>query len=68
MGKVFKPEDLTKRKWIINEAVQDLSLGVRELTKNILESWMGKESKDRLLVLLGDKETERLLKKDKLQS
>lgn len=65
MGKVFKPEDMVERKKIIDEAVQDLTPGNRELTKRILESWKGEESEKRLVRLLGDEETKRILKKVK---
>ena len=65
MGKVFKPEDVVKRKKTIDEAVQDLTPGNRELTKRILESWKGEESEKRLARLLGNEKTKRILKKVK---
>jgi len=69
VGKVFKPEDVVKRKKTIDEAVQDLTPGNRELTKRILEleleSWKGEESEKRLARLLGNKKTKRILKKVK---
>ncbi|MFQ6075962.1 MAG: hypothetical protein ACE5Z5_07495 [Candidatus Bathyarchaeia archaeon] len=66
MGKVFEPEDVVKgRKRVIDEAVRDLAPGVRELIKRILETWKGEESEKRLVRLLGDEETRRILKKVK---
>jgi Tfp pilus assembly major pilin PilA len=65
VGKVFRPEDMVKRKKMIDEAVQDLTPGNRELTKRILESWKDEESEKRLVRLLGDEETKRILRKVK---
>lgn len=66
MGKVFRPEDLTRgRKRFIEEAVRDLSPGLREATARILESWTGKESEEKLARLLGEEEAKRLLRKIK---
>ena len=63
MGKVFKPEDIIKRRKVIDEALQDLTPASREVTKRILESWKGEESEKSLSRLLGDDETRRILKK-----
>ena len=64
MGKVFRPEDVAKgRKRVIEEAVRDLSPGVREATARILDSWAGKESEEKLVRLLGEKEAKRLIKR-----
>ena len=66
MGKVFRPEDITRgRKRFIEEAVRDLSPGIREATVRILESWVGKESEERLVRLLGEEEAKRLIKRIK---
>ena len=49
MGKVFRPEDVAKgRKRVIEEAVRDLSPGVREATARILDSWAGKSRRKSL--------------------
>lgn len=66
MGKVFRPEDMAKgRRRVFEEAVRDLSPGVREATVRIFESWAGKKSEERLIELLGEEEAKRLLKKIK---
>ena len=66
MGKVFRPEDIAKgRKKVVEEAVRDLSPGIREATVKILESWVGKESEEKLVRLLGEEETKRLIKRIK---
>ncbi len=38
MGKEFKPQDVVKRKKVIDEAVRDLSPGIGGMAKEILES------------------------------
>jgi len=66
VGKIFRPEDVTRdRKRVVEEAVRDLSPGIREATARILESWVGKESEEKLLKLLGEGEAKRLIKKIK---
>ena len=66
MGKVFRPEDIAKgRKKVVEEAVRDLSPGIREATVRILDSWVGKESEERLVKLLGEEEAKRLIKRIK---
>ena len=66
MGKVFRPEDIARgRKKVVEEAVRDLSPGIREATVRILDSWVGKESEERLVRLLGEEEAKRLIKRIK---
>jgi hypothetical protein len=66
MGEVFKAKDLFKgRRRMIDEAVQDLSPGVRDAVKQMLRSWEGEASERRLSQLLGDDEAKRILKKMK---
>ena len=66
MGEVFESKNLLKgRRRIIDEAVQDLSPGVREAVKEMLRSGEGGESERRLHQLLGDDEAKRILKKIK---
>jgi len=66
MGEVFKAKDLFKgRRRMIDEAVQDLSPGVRDAVRQMLRSWEGEESERRLSQLLGDDEAKRILKKMK---
>lgn len=66
MGKVFGPEDIARgRKKVVEEAVKDLSPGIREATIRILDTWAGKESEEKLRKLLGEEEAKRLIKKTK---
>lgn len=66
MGEVFKSKNLLKgRRRIIDEAVQDLTPGVREAVKQMFRSWEGGESESRLRQLLGEDEAKRILKKIK---
>jgi len=68
MGKVFKPKDVIKRKNMIDEAVRDLSPGIGETAKEILESWKEEESEKRLIRLIGQEQTRQILKKVKFES
>jgi len=66
MGKVFRPEDIARvRKKVVEEAARDLSPGIREATVRILDSWVGKESEEKLVKLLGEEEAKRLIKRIK---
>jgi vacuolar-type H+-ATPase subunit E/Vma4 len=66
MGKVFRPEEIVRgRKMAIEEAIRDLSPGIREATGKILDSWVGEESEERLRKLLGEEEAKRLIKRIK---
>jgi len=66
MGEVLKAKDLFKgRRRMIDEAVQDLSPGVRDAVRQMLRSWEGEASEKRLSQLLGDDEAKRILKKMK---
>ena len=66
MGEVLKAKDLFKgRRRMIDEAVQDLSPGVRDAVRPMLRSWEGEASEKRLSQLLGDDEAKRILKKMK---
>jgi hypothetical protein len=53
---------------IIDEVVRDLSPGIGEVAKEILESWKGEESEKRLVKLLGEEEVKRVVKKLKFKS
>lgn len=68
MGKVFKPKGVVKRKNMIDEAVRDLSPGIGETAKEILESWKGEGSEKRLVGLLREEEARRILKKVKFKN
>ena len=69
MGRVFKPEDIARgRKRVIEDAVRDLNPGIKEATVRILESWVGKESEERLVRLLGEEEAKHLIKRIKKAS
>lgn len=66
MGEVFRPKDLLRaRRKVIEEALQDLSPGVRDAVKSVLETYTGEEEKERLIKVLGKKGAEELLKKFK---
>jgi hypothetical protein len=62
MGEVFKPKDVIKRRKFTEEALHDLSPSVRDAVIDILESWKGEESRDRLTKILGKKNVEDILK------
>jgi hypothetical protein len=68
MGKVFKPKGAVKRKNMIDEAVKDLSPGIREAAGEILESWKGEESEKMLVALLGGEGARRIQKKAKFKT
>ena len=57
--------NIDRSKRFIEEAVRDLSPGIREATVRILESWVGTESEERLVRLLGEEEAKRLTKRIK---
>ncbi len=63
MGKEFRPQDVAKRKKVIDEAVRDLSPGIGGVAKEILESWNGSESEKKLIGILGREETQKILRK-----
>jgi hypothetical protein len=63
MGKEFRPQDVVKRKKVIDEAVRDLSPGIGGVAKEILSSWNGNESEKKLTGLLGREQTQKILKK-----
>ncbi len=63
MGKVFRAKDIIKgKRKLIEQALYDLSPGVRDTVISILESWKGEESRDRLIKILGKKNVEDILK------
>ncbi|MCP8304161.1 MAG: hypothetical protein H3Z50_01610 [archaeon] len=63
MGEVFRPKDLLKgRRKLIEEALRDLSPGVRNSVIDILDSWRGEESKDSLIKILDKRRVEDILK------
>ncbi|MCP8323942.1 MAG: hypothetical protein L6N96_07200 [Candidatus Methylarchaceae archaeon HK02M2] len=62
MGEVFRPKDLLKgRRKLIEEALQDLSPGIRDSVINILDSWKGEESRNLLIEILGKKKVADIL-------
>ena len=62
MGEVFRPKDLLKgRRKLIEEALHDLSPGIRDSVINILDSWKGEEWRDLLIEILGKKKVEDVL-------
>ncbi|MEM2873192.1 MAG: hypothetical protein QXD82_03370 [Nitrososphaerales archaeon] len=63
MGEVFRAKDIIKgKRKLIEQALYDLSPGVRDTVISILESWKGEESRDRLIKILGKKNVEDILK------
>ena len=67
MGKEFRPQDVVKRKKVIDEAVRDLSPGIGDVAKEILSSWNGNESEKKLTGLLGREQMQKILKKVKFK-
>lgn len=64
MGITYRPEDLTRgRKRVLEQGLRDLSPGVRESVRRVLEAWEGKESEDKLVELVG-RDRARCLVKD----
>ena len=63
LGITYRPEDLTRgRKRVLEQGLRDLSPGVRESVRRVLEAWEGKESEDKLVELVGRDRARRLLK------
>ncbi len=62
MGEVFKPKDVMKRRKLIEEALRDLSPRVKDTVIDVLESWKGEESRNRLIKIMGKKSVEGHLK------
>ena len=63
MGKVFRPEDILKgKKKIIEKALQDLNPSIRDSALNILTSWEGGESKEKLVKVIGKRKVEEILR------
>ncbi len=64
LGITYRPEDLTRgRKRVLEQGLRDLSPGVRESVRRVLEAWEGKESEDKLVELVG-RDRARCLVKD----
>ncbi|MGQ9469349.1 MAG: hypothetical protein ACUVTD_05930 [Nitrososphaerales archaeon] len=54
MGEVFRTKDILKgRRKLIEEALHDLSPGVKDAVISVLESWKGEESRKQLIKVLG---------------
>ena len=62
MGMIFKPED-TKRRRIIDKALEDLDPSVRDATKRLIESYRGEDFERKLIELIGLKRTRDLIDK-----
>lgn len=64
MGKVFRSKDAARdRRRMMEEAMKDLSPGMRDAALRILELWRGVESEEQLRRLLGKKGASHLLRK-----
>ena len=63
MGEVFRPDDILKgRKKLVEEALRDLSPSIRDSVTDILYSWKGEKSRDRLSKILGKERVKDILK------
>jgi tRNA-binding EMAP/Myf-like protein len=62
MGKVFKLEDVVKRKKILDKALSDLNPEIRNIVSEILENYKGEELRSKLKELIGNKKASSLLK------
>jgi hypothetical protein len=64
MGAVFRPKDLPSgwRK-MARESIKDLSPDTKDSVLNIIDSWEGTKSEEKLEELLGHVEAEDLMKK-----
>ncbi|MEM3570975.1 MAG: hypothetical protein QW589_03490 [Candidatus Bathyarchaeia archaeon] len=63
MGKVFKLEDIAKRKKILDKALSDLNPEIRDAVNEILENYKeGEELINKLKDLIGDEKALSLLK------
>ena len=66
MGAVFRPKDLFRgHKKIVEGAVRDLSPTTKDDVVNILRSWEGTRSEEKLKEILGQDKTRWLLRKIK---
>ena len=64
MGAVFRPKDLGRSGYrkVIENSVRDLHPNLRESVSELMESWEGKRSEERLNEILGQDKAEALLK------
>lgn len=62
MGKVFKPEEVLKRKKIIDKALTDLNPEIKNAINEIFENYKGNELKNKLIELIGNEKASLLLK------
>ena len=62
MGVIFKPED-TKRRKIIDKALEDLDPSIRDAAKRLIESYRGEDLEMKLTELIGLKKTRDLREK-----
>lgn len=66
MGAVFRPKDLFRgHRKIVEDAVRDLGPDAKDDVIKTLRSWEGTVSEEKLEEILGQDNTERLLKKIK---
>jgi hypothetical protein len=63
MGAVFRPKDLGRaNRRVIENALKDLSPDTKDSVIKLLSSWEGKTSGSKLKQILGQNETEELLR------
>ncbi|AIC14353.1 hypothetical protein [Nitrososphaera viennensis] len=63
MGAVFRPGDITKgRKSIIQNALKDTHPDIRKQILDLLSSWEGTKSEEKLMVMMGKEKAETFLK------
>lgn len=63
MGVEHRPEDLLKgRKRLLEQGLRDLSPGVKENVRQLLEAWEGDASEVKLSQLVGREKAQRLIR------
>lgn len=61
MGAVYRPEDIVRRKRMLEQAARDLSPGQLEKVRTLFERW-DESSRNELIDLLGEERATRLMK------
>jgi hypothetical protein len=61
MGAVYRPEDVMRRKRMLEKAARDLAPGQLERVRELLDRW-NESSKGELVKLLGEERARRLLR------
>ncbi len=61
MGAVYRPEDATRRKRMLERAARDLAPGQLDRVREIIERW-DQNSEKNIVKLLGEERAKRLMK------